>query len=72
MTEFPLFCPFLNVSSLLLILENRNIISIDSHADIEDREVDPELVVPHLTHVDQVLLAARVRPRALICHLLIR
>lgn len=43
----------------------------DSHADIEDGEVDPELVVPHLPHVDQVLLAAAVRSGAHISHLMI-
>ena len=43
-----------------------------SHADIEDGEVDPELVVPHLPQVDQVLLAAGVRPRAHIGNLMIR
>lgn len=43
----------------------------DSHADIEDGEVDPELVVPHLPHVDQVLLAAAVRSGAHISNLMI-
>ena len=43
----------------------------DSHADIEDGEVDPELVVPHLPHVDQVLLAAAVRSGAHISNLII-
>ena len=43
----------------------------DSHADIEDGEVDPELVVPHLPHVDQVLLATAVRSGAHISNLMI-
>lgn len=43
----------------------------DSHADIENGEVDPELVVPHLPHVDQVLLAAAVRSGAHISNLMI-
>ena len=50
---------------------NAGIIVTDSHADIEDGEVDPELVVPHLPQVDQVLLAAGVWPGAHIGHLMI-
>lgn len=67
---FPLFCK--KIARLGRHRHKVKMIIFHSHVDIEDGEVDPELAVSHLAHVDQVLLATGVRPRAHIGHLMIR